>query len=98
MSNFGYLLRFKNPSGQVWYGEATANSVAESSFVGSSVQVYKGSAPWDLDFQLVDHHETVSEVHELISCSMSVSLNTRLTDLCRFYARFHQHLFSSVLA
>jgi hypothetical protein len=65
MLNFGYLLRFKNPSGQVWYGEAAAETVASGSFIGSSVPVYNGNTPWDLDFQLAGHQETVSEVREL---------------------------------
>jgi hypothetical protein len=75
MSNFGYLLRFKNPSGKIWYGEAAAENVAQGSFVGSSVQVYNGNTPWDIDFQLVDHQETISEVREFTSCSNSLFLH-----------------------
>lgn len=68
MFNFGYLLRFKNPSGQIWYGEAAAETVAQGTFAGSSVQVYNGNAPWDHDFQLAGHREIVSRVRELTSC------------------------------
>ncbi|KAH7385827.1 fumarylacetoacetate hydrolase family protein [Pyrenochaeta sp. MPI-SDFR-AT-0127] len=62
MPLFDHLLRFKNPSGETWYGEAGTENVARRTFVGSTVRVYGGKTPWDPDFELLDQQEMVAEV------------------------------------
>lgn len=53
MSQFEYLIRFKNPSGQIWYGEVWIETAVRGSFVGSAVHVYRGKSSWDLDFNFL---------------------------------------------
>ncbi|KAH7081442.1 fumarylacetoacetate hydrolase family protein [Paraphoma chrysanthemicola] len=60
--SFQRLLRFKNPSGSVFYGEAGSRSVAPTDLIGQEVQVYDGDSPWESNFKLSNHVETVQEI------------------------------------
>lgn len=64
MAPFGRLIRFKDTSGSVFYGEVeNDNSLTEASLTGLTVRVYKGGPhPWSDDFVLSDESKTVETV------------------------------------
>lgn len=56
-------MRFKNASGQIYYGEAQdISEITKETLIGAKVLVYRGEEPWDSDFKLTDQTETISEV------------------------------------
>jgi hypothetical protein len=59
---FERLVRFKNPAGQIHYGEVEEKNSTAESLSGKSVLVYKGENPWDDDFERTSRKETISEV------------------------------------
>jgi hypothetical protein len=61
MVNFNYLVRFEDQSGNVHYGETTAQA-ARSELVGQTVATYEGRDPWDEDFKLSGNKATISKV------------------------------------
>jgi len=66
-SKFSRLVRFKNPRGEVHYGEFEAKAPTWDQLVGTSVSVYKGDSPWDDNFTLSDEKEEIAEVLSPIS-------------------------------
>ncbi|KIW90827.1 uncharacterized protein Z519_08610 [Cladophialophora bantiana CBS 173.52] len=63
MASFGKLLRFKNVSGQILYGEVKSlDKITYDTIIGATVPVYDGEDPWAADFKLSGREETVSEV------------------------------------
>jgi hypothetical protein len=62
MTSYEHLLRFKNTSGEIWYGDIPTELVAQGSFIGSTVPVSRRDGPWELDFQNLDQRETIAEV------------------------------------
>ena len=63
MTAFGKLIRFKNASGNVFYGEAKAlEAVTEDTLIGAMVPVYEGGEPWDSTFRLTKQQETIAMV------------------------------------
>lgn len=64
MARFGKLLRFKNSSGQVFYGEAKElPHITKDALIGAEVPVYSvGQEPWSTDFKLSGSIEKIAEV------------------------------------
>lgn len=61
MATFNYLIRFRDSSGQIRYGEADGAISAESELLGRSVNVYTGE-PGDQNFRLSNEKAVVSTV------------------------------------
>lgn len=61
-SNFKRLIRFRNPAGQIYYGEADGMGSTLEMLRGQTVPVYKGHNPWDDDFNLSLDRDEVAEV------------------------------------
>jgi hypothetical protein len=58
---FGRLVRFADPDGHVWYGEAP--SVADpATLIGKTIPVYAGNAPWDEEFRMTSESKVVHDV------------------------------------
>ncbi|EXJ57736.1 uncharacterized protein A1O5_12526 [Cladophialophora psammophila CBS 110553] len=63
MATFSRLVRFRNPAGQIFYGEVPGvDFVTQESLQGSKVAVYKGETPFEDDFGLTGHQEEIAEV------------------------------------
>ncbi len=65
MAPFSRLVRFKNPAGNVFYGEvpeSADNLAIQETLLGSKVPVYKGTTPFDDDFTLTEQKEEIAEV------------------------------------
>jgi hypothetical protein len=63
MVSFGKLLRFKNPSGNIFYGEAKdLPNVTKDGLIGATVPIFEGGEPWDPNFTPTGQTETVAEV------------------------------------
>lgn len=64
MARFGKLLRFKNTSGQVFYGEAKdLPQITKDALIGAEVPVFSaGQEPWSDDFKLSGSTEKIAEV------------------------------------
>ncbi|KIW56398.1 hypothetical protein PV05_05063 [Exophiala xenobiotica] len=63
MAPFSRLVRFRNPAGQIFYGEVPGDELTtKESLQGSQVAVYKGETPFDNDFSLTDQKEEIAEV------------------------------------
>ncbi|KAK6375923.1 hypothetical protein LTS17_007745 [Exophiala oligosperma] len=56
------LVRFKNPSGHVFYGAVPDKESSAQSLKGQSVSTYKGEYPWGDDFEPTGAQETIEEV------------------------------------
>jgi len=69
MASFKHLIRFKAPSGRVFYGDVELVYGAQSSYVGQTVRVFEGEKPWDADFKISDRSETIAEVTAFKVCS-----------------------------
>lgn len=61
MASFQYLIRFKDESGNIKYGEVGKPTSAES-LIGSTVRVLEGINPWDPDLHLTEETAKVLEV------------------------------------
>lgn len=66
MSRFGKLIRFKDPSGQVFYGEAKGlPRITQEGLVGADVPVFAaGEEPWSSKFNLSGSTAKIAEVSE----------------------------------
>jgi hypothetical protein len=62
MTSYEHLLRFKNTSGEIWFGNISTELVSQGSFVGSTVPVSRSDNPWKLDFENLGQRETIAEV------------------------------------
>jgi hypothetical protein len=60
--NFERLVRFKNPAGDIFYGEVEKKDSTAESLSGQSVVVYEGENPWDDNFVRTSKKETVDQV------------------------------------
>lgn len=58
MACFTRLVRFRDPSGQILYGEAPQ----DATLVGQTVLTYSGSNPWDPDLKATGQTAEVAEV------------------------------------
>ena len=63
MTVFKYLIRFKDASGKILFGEAGGPSKAEA-LLGKKVPVYQGASPWDPNMKATGE---IAEVKELLS-------------------------------
>lgn len=61
-SKFTRLVRFADPSGKIWYGEADGKELTKDGLVGQSVSTYQGQNPWDEDFSLTKEIKEIAEV------------------------------------
>jgi 2-keto-4-pentenoate hydratase/2-oxohepta-3-ene-1,7-dioic acid hydratase in catechol pathway len=68
MTVFKYLIRFKDASGAVLFGEAGGPLAAEA-ILGKKVLVYEGTSPWDPNMKATGES---AEVKELL-CPMNDS-------------------------
>lgn len=59
---FTRLVRFKDPLGQILYGEAPENDI----LVGQTVPTYSGSNPWDPNLKATGQMATVAEVCDIL--------------------------------
>lgn len=59
--SFDRIVRFQNGSGQTMYGEVPMDFDGDK-FVGLSVEVYEGEAPWDQTFKKTSKKETIQKV------------------------------------
>jgi len=67
MAPFGRLVRFKDESGSIYYGEAeSVENPTKETLTGLSVPIYKGEYPWDDDFKLTGEKRTIKEVRLLL--------------------------------
>lgn len=73
MSPFKHLIRFKNASAKIFYGEAESVAVSDTSLVGRKVYIFDGESPWDDNFQLTGRAETIAEVNKRFLAEISVS-------------------------
>ena len=63
MAAFGKLIRFKNASGNIFYGEAKAlETVTKDTLLGAMIPVYEGGEPWESTFRLTEQQETIAMV------------------------------------
>ncbi|RVX69036.1 hypothetical protein B0A52_06749 [Exophiala mesophila] len=63
MAAFGRLIRFKDASGSVFYGEVEqSSSLTEQGLTGLTVPIYNGSQPWDDEFALTGEKKIVETV------------------------------------
>lgn len=70
MTAFKYLIRFKDATGTVLFGEAGSPSAAEA-LLGKTVPVYQGTSPWDPDLKATG---TSAVVKELLSPVEDISV------------------------
>jgi hypothetical protein len=68
MTVYKYLIRFKDASGTVLFGEA-GGPVAAEALLGKKVPVYKGTSPWDPNMEAMGE---IAEVTALL-CPMEDS-------------------------
>lgn len=61
MTVYKYLIRFKDASGSVLFGEAGGPSAAEA-LLGKTVPVYEGTSPWDPDMKATGKSAEVKEL------------------------------------
>lgn len=61
MTAFKYLIRFKDASGRVFFGEAGGPSKAEE-LLGKTVPTYSGTSPWDPELKATGEKATVKEL------------------------------------
>ena len=62
-AHFDRLVRFKNVTGQIFYGELGLDCVAtKETVVGMRVRVFTGGLPWDEQFELSSNEEEIDEV------------------------------------
>lgn len=60
---FERLVRFKNHSGEIFYGELGLDDTpTKEDLIGRKVQVYTGIHPWDEDFKVLSSQEKIVEV------------------------------------
>lgn len=59
---FNRLVRFKNPTNEIYYGEVEEKQWTMESLLGTAVDVYRGENPWDDDFERTSTKETINEV------------------------------------
>ncbi len=76
MANFNYLVRFEDENGNVQHGETTGEG-DESGFVGQTLNIYKGGAPWDKNFSLSKSKATVRRV----GAPASVIINSQTANI-----------------
>lgn len=62
---FNRIIRFRDPKGQVWYGEAPQGD----DFLGQMVSVYDGSSPWDPSLKATGQRAEITEVREQHGCN-----------------------------
>ncbi|KAK5327270.1 hypothetical protein LTR43_006425 [Exophiala xenobiotica] len=63
MAPFSRLVRFRNPAGQIFYGEVPGDDLVDKkSLEGRKVAVYKGETPFDDDFSLTGQMEEIADV------------------------------------
>lgn len=62
MAKFGRLVRFKNPAGEIYYGEVEEQDPSLESLLGTFVFTYSGRNPWSHDFQRTDAKEQIAQV------------------------------------
>ena len=62
--NFTRLVRFADPSGKVWYGEADGKDLTREGLVGQPVPVYDGGNPWDEGFGRTSDTKEIAEVRK----------------------------------
>ena len=66
MAAFGCIIRFKDDSGDVHYGELDADrKITKDTWQGLSIPIYNGQHPWDDDFALTSEKRIVREVRRL---------------------------------
>ncbi|KAK5222251.1 hypothetical protein LTR72_006508 [Exophiala xenobiotica] len=62
MAPFSRLVRFRNPAGQIFYGEVPGDDLVDKkSLEGRKVAVYKGETPFDDDFSLTGQMEEIAD-------------------------------------
>jgi hypothetical protein len=61
---FQRLLRFENPAGKVFYGEAPAEP-DPAALLGKKMLVYQGDTPWSDAFRRTEQEEVVHKVRRL---------------------------------
>ncbi len=85
MAPFSRLVRFRNPAGQIFYGEVPGDELTtKESLQGSQVAVYKGETPFDNDFSLTDQKEEIAEVGIPTYCAVAFAqYQTRQDGLVR---------------
>ncbi|KAH7087321.1 fumarylacetoacetate hydrolase family protein [Paraphoma chrysanthemicola] len=59
---FSRLVRFQNPAGIIFYGEAGDTTISAESLYGKRVPTYQGQWPWQDDFALSGNEETVAKI------------------------------------
>jgi len=59
---FSRLLRFRNPGGEIFYGEVDQKDPTIDTLIGTLVRVYRGLAPWAAELALTNAKEQVAEV------------------------------------
>ncbi|KPI42411.1 Fumarylacetoacetate hydrolase domain-containing-like protein [Cyphellophora attinorum] len=63
MADFRKLIRFKDASGQVYYGEAgDLKDITQDGLLGADVPIFEGQNPWTPGFVLTESRRTISEV------------------------------------
>jgi hypothetical protein len=61
-SNFKRLIRFRNPAGNIHYGEVDTIGSTLEKLLGETVPVFRGQSPWDDDFSQTSEREEIAEV------------------------------------
>ena len=73
MADFRKLIRFKDATGQVYYGEAgDLAAITQGGLVGASVCVFFGENPWSPDFAITGTTKTISEVCSVHQACLSL--------------------------
>lgn len=60
-TSFRFLIRFRDQSGRVHYGEVDGPKRADE-LVGTSVKVLQGESPWDPNLRTTKQETTIAEV------------------------------------
>ena len=58
---FRFLIRFKDKSGRVCYGESDGPKDADK-LVGTTVKVLEGESPWDPNMRATGQEATIAQV------------------------------------
>jgi hypothetical protein len=72
MTPFRFLIRFRDQSGRVQYGEIDKPKRADQ-LVGTTVKVLQGESPWDPNLHTTGQETTIAEVTRakcLLQCAI----------------------------
>jgi hypothetical protein len=58
---FNFLIRFKDKSGRIYYGESDGPNDADK-LIGATVKILHGESPWDPNMRATGQTATIAQV------------------------------------